>query len=140
MLLTVIHLVFAVLAVCRIVELFLLDRITAPIRAKFPSYIWQCSRCLSVWAGVYAALAFAFFPWANWPFALSWLYFTHNDWIAAKRQSQKGRQLLINVKNDKWTVERNELNHDEIRHILGSAVAPQPVPPAAPQPQTAPAS
>jgi hypothetical protein len=93
------HLVFAVLAAWRIVELFTMDRITQPLRTKFPSYIWQCQRCLSVWAGIYVALAFAYAPYLNWPFAISWLYFVHNDFIYQLRL-RRGREFRVEVTPD----------------------------------------
>ena len=120
-----VHLAFAVLATFRIVELFLVDRITVKLREKFPSYIWQCSRCLSVWAGGFAALAFMFCPWLNWPFALSWLYFVHNDFVTARHMANHGRQFVVDVKDGNWKVAKNELNQQEVQELLASVFMPQ---------------
>jgi len=119
-----IHLAFAVLAAWRIVELFTMDRITAKLRTRFPHYLWQCPRCLSVWAGAYAAVAFAFAPYLNWPFAISWLYFTHND-VVYQRQIRKGRQFHVEISPDnRVTVLRSELVPSEIQSLLSQMVVP----------------
>lgn len=112
------HIICAVFSSWRIVELFLMDRITEPLRKKFPSYIWQCSRCLSVWAGAACALMLAFAPWLNWPFALSWIYFVHNDWIMARRQAKSGRRAIVEVApNGTWKLAHNELSAEELRNM-----------------------
>ena len=117
-----IHLVFAVLAAWRLVELFTIDRITGPLRAKFPYYIWQCPRCLSVWAGAYVALTFAFTPYLNWPFAISWLYFIHNDMVY-QRRIRKGRQFQVEVLPDnRINLLRSELTPSEIQSLLSQMV------------------
>lgn len=122
-----IHVIFAVLSAYRMVELFLLDRITAKLREKYPTYLWQCSRCLSVWAGAAATIAYLLWPWLNWPFALSWLYFVHNDWVQAHRTKVSGRQFVISLKpSGQWAVARNELNPAELQDIFRTMTAPQP--------------
>lgn len=129
---TFIHLTFAILASWRIAELFLIDRITARLRARFPSYLWQCSRCLSVWAGAWVTIPILlshwlwWSPYLNWPFALSWLLFTYNDWIAARRLAVHGRQFLVEAKDGKWTVTRNELQQGEVLEILAQLVRTKP--------------
>jgi hypothetical protein len=117
-----IHFVFAILAAWRIVELFTVDAITLKLRQKFPHYLWQCQRCLSVWAGAYVALAFAFAPYLNWPFAISWLYFVHND-VVYQRRIRKGRQFHIEVTPDnRVTLLRSELTPSEIQSLLSQMV------------------
>ncbi len=87
--------VFAcVFAAWRLVDLFGQDRITGRFRAAFPSYLWTCPRCLSVWMGGIAALLFAYYPWANWPLALSWLYMWRVEDLVTK---PKKKQILIEV-------------------------------------------
>lgn len=121
-----IHLGFAVLAAWRIVELFTMDRITMKLRSKFPSYLWQCPRCLSVWAGAYVALAFVFAPWLNWPFAISWLYFTHND-VVYQRRIRSGRQFHVEISPDNHVnLLRSELTPSEIHSLLSQMVPQNP--------------
>lgn len=71
---TALHVVFAILAVWRLTEIMIQDRISDGLRRRWPLYLWTCGRCVSVWAGLVSTAAFIYFPWANWPFALSWLY------------------------------------------------------------------
>lgn len=119
-----VHLIFAVLATLRLVELFLLDKVTARLRTRFPGYIWQCSRCLSVWAGAWVTLTLAlsqyawWTPYLNWPFALSWLMFTYNDWITGRRMANRGRQFLVTLKDGRANVDRNEMQPDELMQIF----------------------
>lgn len=121
-----VHLIFAVLAALRIVELFTMDRITAILRTKYPTYLWQCPRCLSVWAGAYVALAFAFAPYLNWPFAISWLYFVHNDAVY-QRRIRKGRQFHAEVSPDnRVSLLRSELTPSEIQSLLSQMVMQAP--------------
>ena len=117
-----VHLTFAMLAAWRIVELFTMDRITVKLRQKFPSYLWQCPRCLSVWAGAYVAIVFAFLPYLNWPFAISWLYFIHND-VVYQRRIRKGRQFQVEVSPDnRINLLRSELTPSEIQSLLSQMV------------------
>jgi hypothetical protein len=119
-----IHLAFAVLAAWRIVELFTMDRITEPLRKKFPSYLLQCQRCLSVWAGAYVSLAFVFVPYLNWPFAISWLYFVHNDMLYQHRL-RKGREFRVEVTPDnRVNLLRSELTPSEIQSLLSQMIIP----------------
>jgi hypothetical protein len=70
-----IHVLMAVFAVWRLTEVMVADQVSARFRkwactdGKF--CFWACHRCMSVWMGVVAAVAFVYFPWALWPFALS---------------------------------------------------------------------
>lgn len=121
-----VHLAFAVLAAWRMVELFTIDRITGKLRTRFPSYLWQCQRCLSVWAGAYVALAFAFAPFLNWPFAISWLYFAHNDFVYQKR-IRKGREFHAEITPDnRVNLLRSELTPSEIQSLLSQMLTQAP--------------
>jgi hypothetical protein len=121
-----VHLIFAILSSFRMVELFLLDRVTLRFRNRFPSYLWTCQRCLSVWTGVVATIMFIAYPWFNWPFALSWIYFIHNDWVQAHRLSKQGKQFVITLKpTGQWNIDRNEMNGQELSEILQKLMTPQ---------------
>lgn len=68
------HVLAAVLATWRLVDLITGDRITAGLRRRLGWYALTCDRCMSIWAGLAVTVAFVWFPWANWPLALAWLY------------------------------------------------------------------
>jgi hypothetical protein len=119
--LRLIHLIFAVLAVIRLTEMFTVDKITEPLRKSFSWYIWTCPRCLSVWAGIFCAIGFFFAPWVNWPLAFSYLYFVHNDFVYGKRRAKEGRQLVLRIGEDGvGSVIRNELAPQETIQLLRS--------------------
>lgn len=80
------HLLAMVFAAFRLTELFVMDRITEPLRRRYPHYLWTCPRCLSVWMGGAAVVIYLVFPWLNWPLALSWFYIAEIDWRAVQRQ------------------------------------------------------
>src|SRR2546428_343720 len=84
------HLLAAIFASWRLTELVTMDRITEPIRRRWPSYLWTCPRCVSVWAGLGATLVFAAWPWANWPLALAWFYLVKDDWVLAWHRGPVG--------------------------------------------------
>jgi hypothetical protein len=85
-----IHLIMAILATYRLTELFAVDKITEGFRKRFvSSYLLRCGRCLTVWAGIASTLTFAYCPWLNWPFALSWAVFALSD-----LKSAKGRKFI----------------------------------------------
>lgn len=67
-----IHLVMAILAAIRLTELVVTDKITEFVRGWGP--FWNCGRCVSVWASALVLLVFWYWPWGNWPLALSMLY------------------------------------------------------------------
>jgi hypothetical protein len=121
------HLAMAVLASFRLTELFAVDKITAKLREKFPSYLWQCVRCLSVWAGAATTLAFIFCPWLNWPFAMSWFFFVGQDLVAAYR-ARKGKQFLAVLKqNGQGNVLRCDFLPEEVANMCNSLlIAPEP--------------
>lgn len=89
----VLHVVMAVLASWRIVDLSM-DRITEGLRKRYPHYLWTCSRCLSVWAGALAVIVFYVSPWLNWPLALSWLYISGLEYAPARRARRITIELL----------------------------------------------
>jgi hypothetical protein len=109
------HLIAMLFAFGRLIELFGIDRITANFRKAFPSYLWSCPRCLSVWAGIAVTLLFYFYPWANWPLALSWLWIAWLD----RKQAKGGRVLKVSVKDGqmKW---HNELDGPELMALFNA--------------------
>jgi len=74
------HVLAAILAAWRLTELVTLDRISEGFRRRYPYYVWQCGRCVSVWAGGVCTLALVYGPWVNWPLALSWLVIVIQEW------------------------------------------------------------
>ncbi len=74
-----VNLLAAVLATWRLTELVTLDRITHKLREKFPYYLVNCSRCVSVYAGLVATLIYFIRPEINWVFALAWMYLWQAD-------------------------------------------------------------
>lgn len=133
------HLVMMALATWRITELFTADRITSKFRQKFPTYLWQCPRCMSVWAGAWCALMFWAFPWANWPFALAWLYLAHIDWHVGRRIANRGREFTVRItqgpsgQSNQWSVDKNELQPQELYEVMRMVTMP-PSPTPAPPP------
>src|SRR5262245_62351322 len=79
------HVWFAILATLRLTELVTIDRLSAPLRERWPHYLWTCGRCVSVWAGGVATLLYLTVPWANWPLALSWVLIVSWDWRYLRR-------------------------------------------------------
>lgn len=78
----ILHFAMAVLATGRITEVITSDRITDSFRRRFPTYLWTCQRCVSVWAGIFVTLMFLYAPFVNWPFAMSWLFLMIGDVMA----------------------------------------------------------
>lgn len=109
------QLLFAIIGTYRLVELLLLDRISLPIRSRFPSYLWSCPRCLSIWAGGFCTLSYLFLPWLNWPLALSWIYFVIKDRLSSKQ----GKHLKISVApSGEWNIAHNDLAPQEVLAIF----------------------
>lgn len=106
MALTAIHVIMAILASWRISELFTQDRLTDKLRKKWPTYLWQCPRCMSIWSGAWVTLIllagtrWPLLLWLNWPFALGWLYLTQLEKAVVKRTVERGRELRITLKPD----------------------------------------
>jgi hypothetical protein len=112
--LPIVHLLAAIVSTWRLTELVTADEIFAKVRAKFPIYLFNCPRCVSVWAGIFTTLMFIVFPYGNWPFAMAWLYLVHLDSRVAKKVTATGRQLVVTIGNGKLMVERNELTPQEL--------------------------
>lgn len=109
------HVIAAMLCVWRLTDLITADRIMDSVRKAFPGYLLTCPRCMSVWSSIAATIAFIYYPFANWPFALAWLYLWHKEIL----MHQRGRQLMIEVdKSNNAHVVRSELNNDELRTIF----------------------
>lgn len=91
-LLLLLHVAAAILSCWRLTDLLVFDRLSAPLRERLPYYLFRCPRCLSVWTGATCTAAFAFFPWLNWPLALSWLFLERIEMVQAKRQDALDRE------------------------------------------------
>lgn len=120
-----VHILAAVLATWRITDLFTQDRITEKLRKKYPHYIWQCVRCMSVWSALWTSIMFVVFPLGNLPFALAWMYLWHLETVVAKRLGTKGRQFTVELINGVFSVSKSELTHDELSIVMKN-VLPQP--------------
>ena len=120
------HVVAAVLAVWRITELFTADRVTAKLREKFPTYLWQCPRCMSVWAGAWTTLVLVMsfrWPWIaflNWPFALAWLYLVQLEWALQRRLAQKGREMRVSIQPNGQYQIFSDLSQPETAQLVAS--------------------
>src|SRR5215467_14387946 len=114
----------AILATWRITELFTQDRITSKLRKRFPTYLWQCPRCMSVWAGAWASLVFALglrwplVAWLNWPFALGWLYFVQVDWAVQRRLAQKGKEVRVSIQPNGEYQLHSDLSQPETAQLV----------------------
>lgn len=135
------HLLAAVFASWRITELFTQDRITERLREKWPTYLWQCPRCMSVWAAGWSTLILILglrWPlvlWLNWPFALAWLYLAQIEREVVKRVNERGRELRITLRPDGQFQFNSELQPQEsigaMQMVLQQLTkASQPQPPA----------
>ena len=108
-----IHALIAVLAAFRLTTLFTVDALWAPIRRRFRKVPWQCSLCMSVWAGAVATLFYATMPWLNWPLALSWFYLVYMEsrkpmTEAVKPQEQPAAPSDMQVRLEALQREHNE--------------------------------
>lgn len=142
------HILVAILAAWRITELFTVDRITDRLRKRFPTYLWQCPRCMSVWAGGWTALvlflgqtamlghlAHSVILWLNWPFALSWMYLWHLDYVSSKRIAARGREMIVRVApTGQWSIAKTDLTLPEMQSIAVQMVAPAPAQAPVPAP------
>lgn len=119
------HVAAASLCLGRLVTLFSSDKITEGLRRRIArnyilDYLLNCNLCLSVWAGIATTVMFVFFPWGNWPFALSWLYMVWLSMLHKRRENERertGRMLKIIVKDGKATWE-NQLTAPEMEQSL----------------------
>lgn len=73
-----VHLAMAILAAWRLTEIVERDAVFNPVRRWLPrlQLFFSCKRCISVWMGALVTLIYYWWPWANWPFAISILYLT----------------------------------------------------------------
>lgn len=121
---TIFHLVSMVLASFRLVEIVTLDRISAPIRDRFPHYFWTCGRCVSVWTGAIAVGVFMLAPWLNWPLALSWLYIAFGDWLSARGAywaTRWPKRILVSANRDgDVQIEKTTLNYKDVAEVLAT--------------------
>lgn len=62
------------LAVMRLTDVLIYDRICKRLRARVSWYVLTCPRCLSVWVGVVGLGVYLYAPLVLYPLALSWLY------------------------------------------------------------------
>ena len=100
MMIKILHVLFAITSAWRITEIITMDRISEPFRRRFPWYIWSCPRCVSVWASALATAFFVFFPWANWPLGIAWLYIWQLDMATAWRRAKEPPKMIIMQKKD----------------------------------------
>lgn len=113
--LEILHFIAAVLASWRMVELFGQDRITQWIRDRWPSYLWTCHRCLSVWSGIAATALFFTVPWLNWPLALSWLYF----WWLFDLLPRKNKHLVLELsRNGRAMIVRSNIPDNLVKEAF----------------------
>lgn len=123
---TLIHIAFAVLASFRLTELFLTDRITAPMRKYFPrSYLLSCPRCMSVWCATLATGVFLLWPYLNWPFAFAFFYLWHMDFAFERRVRREGRQFVVQMgTNGQGQVAKSELSPQELHAVFKTMFPP----------------
>lgn len=122
------HALAAIFSCWRLTDLFILDRITEPLRERFNTYLFTCPRCMSVWTGLAATLLFIYLPWANWPFALGWLYLTHMDIEVGKRIAEQGRQLVVKIDSSgKMIVVKSEFTPQELFTLRSNMQVSEPV-------------
>lgn len=104
---TVVHVLFAVLAAWRLTEIITQDVIFEGVRKwwvmrfqgkRYANFL-SCSRCVSVWTGIISTLLFIFAPFVSWPLAISTLYLTNTAIISRiMRVNASGnghRQIVI---------------------------------------------
>jgi hypothetical protein len=118
------HIAFSIFSALRLTELIMDDRILDWPRKQWPGYLWGCSRCASVWAGIAATLLFLYFPWGNAPLALSWLHGIYTFILRAiTERLTKGRIpspsiLLTQAANGNVQVQRNEVSEQQAQAII----------------------
>jgi len=121
------HALAALLSGFRLTELFLADRITAPVRKYFPkSYLLSCPRCMSVWCAAIATGMFLIYPYANWPFAFAYLYLWHMDFAFDRRIRREGRQFVVRMENNKQgQIVKSELSPQELQAVFQTIFPPK---------------
>lgn len=116
----IIHVIFALLAAARLVEIVTEDVIFARVRSRWPSAFWSCTRCVSVWTGIVATVVYVYAPFLNWPLALSWLYLLYAAlWNRATLLSPGMRHVVISVDQaGNIYVKRNDLQAPVLKAAL----------------------
>ncbi len=102
--LLVAHVLAVPLAVCRLTDILMTERIAEPLRRR-GGYLFGCRLCLSVWVGALATMLLLGCPWLNWPFALSYLYLWMTGWSEMLRQRRHEELALFQVKMRQWSPE-----------------------------------
>jgi hypothetical protein len=92
------HVLAAALATMRLTDLVISDRLTAGLRARRDWYLLTCGRCVSVWAGLACTAVYLLWPWALWPFALSWVWVWRQEWSAYRRMRAQLAAMTAQVK------------------------------------------
>ena len=114
------HILFAVFASWRLTEVITMDRISEPIRRRWPLYIWTCPRCVSVWASAFCAVAFYISPWINWPLGMAWMYVAHIEWVVRERQATERPRLIIEAaESGELRIIRSDFNSANLKEIAG---------------------
>jgi len=92
------HAIALIFSVIRLTELAAIDTLFARLRKRWPGF-WTCPRCVSVWAGMAATALYVWFPFGNWPFALSMLDILYNIGMARFATSSliQGRGIVIDI-------------------------------------------
>lgn len=131
----IIHVVMAILASWRLTELITQDVIFERLRDWWQRRFAQnslklfltCTRCVSVWAGAWATIMFYFFPFANWPLALSMAFLITTMIMghiqALVNRGIPNRQREIVIKPDIQRVEWGGFNTRVGLEILRQIVA-----------------
>ena len=116
--------IIAVLATWRLTEIFTQDRITEKLRKKFPLYLWTCSRCLSIWAGIIVTFIYLYFPFINIPFAISELYILFGTVLnfLSIFSPDYGTKVTLRIDNaDNLRIESNNLPIEKVSLYLNKA-------------------
>jgi len=69
---------------------------------------------MSVWASALAVAMFVLFPWANWPFAMAWLYLVQLD----IRNKPIGRKMVVSIGEDGNWAFTSGLSAEETERIV----------------------
>ncbi len=106
------HFIMAILAACRLTEVIGVDTIFAPVRSLFSNrkwlqMLWTCPKCVSIWAGLISTLAFVYFPYFNWPFALSFAFLISGRWLMPVGMDQSRMQSML-MQMEKYKSHRPE--------------------------------
>ncbi len=120
-----VHILAAILAACRLTEVITTDRITERFRKRFKWYFWMCQRCVSIWVGCLVTILYFYYPYLNWPFAMSWLLIVDTQ-IRATVQSRTGRRIIIRLdENNHINLHSDGIANDDIPQILNQILNSQ---------------